>query len=183
MTTPVTLDRYGLVSNDTNEVLNYHLFADGEAPNLHPNKGVRWLKVKREGHEDIDPKKHARIIPEITVHDDHILWKFEVQSFNNAQIAEQRAAKSQLVKAEAARRILNLMPEWKQRNALARMLALQGMNPGPREKWPARASAEYNELLTAWAAVDAIREHSNLIEESIPQDAEGIENFDPTGWE
>lgn len=57
------------------------------------------------------------------------------------------------VKAEAGRRILAIMPEWKQRNTISDLSS---------DNADTKATA-----VTAWAAVTAIRTKSNEIEESI----------------
>jgi len=57
------------------------------------------------------------------------------------------------VKAEAERRILELMPDWKQRNVIADLSS---------DNADTKAAA-----VTAWAAVTALRTKSNEIEASI----------------
>ena len=69
------------------------------------------------------------------------------------------------VKAEAERRILALMPEWKQRNTIADLSSTNS---------DTKAAA-----VTAWAAVTTIRTKSNEIEASIgSMSDEEILNFD-----
>ncbi|MDG1416115.1 MAG: hypothetical protein P8R39_12240 [Alphaproteobacteria bacterium] len=57
------------------------------------------------------------------------------------------------VKAEAAKRILAIMPEWRQRNVIADLSS---------DNADTKAAA-----VTAWAAVTAIRTKSNEVEASI----------------
>jgi len=69
------------------------------------------------------------------------------------------------VKAEAAKRILALMPEWRQRNVIADLSSTNS---------DTKSAAE-----TEWAKVTAIRTKSNEIEESIAtMSDEEILNFD-----
>tara|TARA_B100001250_G_scaffold413717_1_gene448777 strand:+ start:916 stop:1224 length:309 start_codon:yes stop_codon:yes gene_type:complete len=69
------------------------------------------------------------------------------------------------VKAEAAKRILALMPDWKQRNTIADLSS---------DNADTKAAA-----VTAWAAVVAIRTKSNEVEASIgSMSDEEILNFD-----
>jgi hypothetical protein len=69
------------------------------------------------------------------------------------------------VKAEAAKRILAIMPEWRQRNVIADLSSTNS---------DTKTAAE-----TEWAKVTAIRTKSNEIEESIAtMSDEEILNFD-----
>lgn len=69
------------------------------------------------------------------------------------------------VKAEASKRILAIMPSWKQRNVIADLSSTNA---------DTKAAA-----VTAWAAVTAIRTKSNEIEASISSMSdEQILNFD-----
>jgi len=69
------------------------------------------------------------------------------------------------VKAEASKRILALMPEWRQRNVIADLSS---------DNADTKAAA-----VTAWAAVTAIRTKSNEAEASIASMSdEQIINFD-----
>ena len=73
------------------------------------------------------------------------------------------------IKAEAGRRIVALMPEYKQRNALAQgmevLLAavLDGVAPTEEQK------AEVREVLAIWAGIKAIRKRSNELEVDPPK--------------
>jgi hypothetical protein len=80
-----------------------------------------------------------------------------------------RALHSVAVKAEAARRIVAILPEWKQRNltAQAAILAEKG-----RANWTADELAAWEAGAALWARVAAIRAASDAIEtmEPIPRD-------------
>lgn len=73
------------------------------------------------------------------------------------------------VKKEAARRILAICPEWKQRNltAQAAILAAKG-----RENWTADELAAWQAGEAVWSQIAEIRAMSNAIEamDPIPQD-------------
>lgn len=90
--------------------------------------------------------------------------------------AAARAARVASIKAEANRRILAIVPEWKQRNltAQAAQLAERG-----RENWTAEELAAWNAGLAIWAQVAAVRAASDAIEAmaEIPQDV-----ADPALW-
>lgn len=76
---------------------------------------------------------------------------------------------AQLVKNEAYRRIVSIVPEWKQRNltAQAAILADKG-----RANWTTEELAAWDAGEALWARVAAIRAASNTIEamDPIPQD-------------
>lgn len=71
----------------------------------------------------------------------------------------------ELVKAEAARRILEVAPEWKQRNltAQAAQLAAKG-----RENWAPEEQAAWDAGMELWQRIAAIRAASDLIEADKP---------------
>lgn len=76
------------------------------------------------------------------------------------------------VKAEAERRILAVMPEWRQRNALAAgQAAVMAHGPDPTS-WPSELQTEHAEAMAAWAAINAIRAASDALEamDPIPAD-------------
>lgn len=73
------------------------------------------------------------------------------------------------IKAEAGRRILLLMPEWKQRNYTARMtelLKIRTLNGS----WTTQEQAEVDFLEGEWNKAKAIREASNVLESALPID-------------
>lgn len=76
------------------------------------------------------------------------------------------------VKAEAERRILAVMPEWKQRNALAAGQAAVMAHGSDPAMWPPELQAEHTAAMAAWAAINAIRASSDVLEamDPIPAD-------------
>lgn len=94
-----------------------------------------------------------------------------------------RAAVVASVKAEAERRILAIMPEWKQRNSLAQGLAAATTYGFDPEAWPAELQAEYAAVMAQWAQIKAIRAASNSIEASAPETVADLLLFDiNVGW-
>lgn len=73
------------------------------------------------------------------------------------------------VKAEAYRRIIGIVPEWKQRNLTARATVL--LKKG-EANWSEDEAAEWAAGEAIWAQVDAIRDASDTLEgkSPIPQD-------------
>jgi hypothetical protein len=67
----------------------------------------------------------------------------------------------QQVKAEAQRRIINIIPEWKQRNLTARAaeLAIKGV-----VNWTAEETLEYEKGQAIWNSIKRIREKSDELE-------------------
>src|SRR4051812_27136412 len=73
-----------------------------------------------------------------------------------------------MIKAEAARRIEGIMPDYEQRNALAlgqETTQLYGADPAD---WPAERKAINDGIQAKWAAIKAIRAASNRIEQIKP---------------
>ena len=69
------------------------------------------------------------------------------------------------VKAEAARRVLEVAPEWRQRNLAARMaeLFLKGV-----QNWTAEEQAEVDAGQAVWDQIKCIRAASNALEAMTP---------------
>lgn len=69
------------------------------------------------------------------------------------------------VKAEAQRRILEILPEWKQRNLTARAaeLAIKGVS-----NWTAEETSEYEAGQAVWDRIKAIRAASDALEAQSP---------------
>lgn len=71
------------------------------------------------------------------------------------------------VKEEARRRILDLVPEWKQVNLTARAVELQDIYR-VNGAWTTEEQAEHDALVAAWAEIKAIRTKSDEIEAMNP---------------
>lgn len=79
-------------------------------------------------------------------------------------VSSLREALSAAVKAEAARRILALAPDWKQRNATARAVELVRKGEAA---WTADEAAEAAGIEALWTRIKAIRGASDRIEEGL----------------
>ena len=73
--------------------------------------------------------------------------------------AELEAKRVTAIKMEAGRRIIEIMPEWKQRNLLARMVELLN-----KETMTAEEQTEADAAQAAWDSIKAIRETSDTAE-------------------
>jgi len=72
------------------------------------------------------------------------------------------------VKAEAERRILAIMPEYRQRNTLAlfaEAVLKYGADPA---NWPADLQSANQQAMAVWEAIKAIRSRSDEIEQMTP---------------
>lgn len=69
------------------------------------------------------------------------------------------------VKAEAQRRIISIIPEWKQRNLTARAaeLAIKGVS-----SWTAEETSEYQSGQAIWNQIKAVRAASDALEAQSP---------------
>lgn len=78
---------------------------------------------------------------------------------------EDISATAEMVKAEAQRRILHILPEWKQRNLTARAaeLAIKGQS-----NWTTEETAEHTAGQAVWDQIKAIRTKSDEIEAMTP---------------
>lgn len=80
-------------------------------------------------------------------------------------LADARAKKVAAVKNEARRRILEIVPEWKQANLTARASELSKIRA--ERAWTAEEQAEWDAGQALWDQVKAIRVASNLVEADI----------------
>lgn len=89
------------------------------------------------------------------------------------ELAQRRAAAINAVKQEASRRILQLAPEWKQRNATARGLefARKMIRNGPNAL-TSEEEAEEVAIIALWTEVKRLRTVSDQLEamDPLPQD-------------
>lgn len=71
------------------------------------------------------------------------------------------------VRAEAARRILEIAPEWRQRNLTARAVELIALHGPAPLVWPQGAQDEWAAGAAIWARIKAVRAASNAAEAAI----------------
>jgi hypothetical protein len=81
------------------------------------------------------------------------------------EIAQYDAEMVVAVKAEAQRRIISIIPEWKQRNLTARAaeLAIKGVS-----NWTAEETSEYEAGQAIWNQIKAVRMASDALEAQSP---------------
>lgn len=81
------------------------------------------------------------------------------------EIAQYDAEMVTAVKAEAQRRIISIIPEWKQRNLTARAaeLAIKGVS-----NWTPEEQAEYEAGQSVWDSIKAVRTKSDALESMSP---------------
>ena len=92
-------------------------------------------------------------------------------------LSERKAEMVALIKAEAERRILARYPEWKQRNMMARLVALA--NKG-RENWNDSDRQEAETAQSAWGWINGVRRHSDTLEDQVnAMNAKALDGFEP----
>lgn len=90
-------------------------------------------------------------------------WNIVDKTAEEIEAYDQRMISS--VKTEAQRRILEILPEWKQRNLTARAaeLAIKGV-----ANWTAEETLEYEEGQAIWNSIKAVRAASDALEAMTP---------------
>lgn len=172
---------YALVS-PADEILGYETFATPPEGTQVAAHKPRLVPVEGQEPPAFDAATQVLEGPAITVEAAAVIWAWTVRGFAPHEVASLRSSKAAQVKAQAAARILNLYPDWKQRNMTARAAALLAIRLD--RAWTVDEAAESAELQGAWDEVSAIRAASNVIEAAIPDDAAGIAAFDITaGWD
>lgn len=169
---------YALLSPEDEIVRTVTLEDDEPTPTIAENKG-RWVPVSAAS---FDPATQVR--GSLTLAADKASAYRPVRAFTNDELSALRAQKVAAVNAEAERRILDVMPEYQQRNSLALgMEFVTTLGPDPAA-WPADQRATYQAVMAQWAQIKAIRAKSDALGAAVPQDAAGIAGFDPlAGWE
>ncbi len=82
-------------------------------------------------------------------------------------IPDEIAPTVDMIKAEAERKILAIIPEWKQRNLIAQAVRLAKKGEA---NWTPEELAAWNAGEAIWAQVEGIRAASDLIEVDLPVD-------------
>lgn len=90
---------------------------------------------------------------------------WELVSYTEADIIMYDNNMVQKVKIEAQRRILALVPDWKQRNIAARMAELSVIG---QPNWTVSQASEYQTYVNVWASIDNIRQLSDTLEAMSP---------------
>lgn len=138
-------------------------FAVDENGTQHPLRGMdRAAKLAYGVYEiEIDllvPAGHARTGRELVLGDGVVIERAVYERISDTQLIA-------AIKAEAHRRIVELVPEWKQRNltAQASILAEKG-----RANWTGQELAAWEAGEAVWAQVEAIRAASDALEAMDP---------------
>lgn len=90
-----------------------------------------------------------------------------------------KEAKIAQIKREAAERINEIFPAWKQSNLNARANELNGIRHD--RAWTSEESAEWLNMITIWQAVKQIRIDSNLAE-NVVNGLTTIEEIEAFSW-
>lgn len=115
---------------------------------------------------------------DVVVGDSGVVATWVEEDLPSDQVTANRAAKNQALiestKSEAERRIIAILPEWKQRNYTARAVEKVAAGEVGDDEW--------NVMQTAWDQIKAVRVASDAIEaEIITISHEQAENFDVVG--
>lgn len=97
-------------------------------------------------------------------------WDFDAQEWRHP------APTADDVRAEAERRILEIMPAHQQRNSLALGMEMSMAHGPDPANWPAEQQAIHAQVMAAWAAIKALRAASNIIEAMDPIPADFRDN-------
>lgn len=172
----------------------YHLIRDGEivasrdfpegeeVPKLAANKGVWAPEIVVD--PDFDPSTQVREGPVQQIRGSSVLLVYTVRAKSADEVGDLRAGVIAAIRAEAKRRILDIMDEDRQRNSLARGVELiTTLGPDPA-KWPAEDQQTYAVVSAEWGQIKAIRARSDVLEAALPRDAKALSAFDPlAGWD
>lgn len=105
----------------------------------------------------------------IALIDGQVVRGWTVRDMTPDELAAAKAQKTALIKSEAARRIVAVVPEWKQRNLIAQ--ATQLLAKG-RSNWSDAEKAAWAAGDAVWRRVAAIRARSDEIEAMDPLPAD-----------
>ncbi|CAO3447822.1 hypothetical protein [Azospirillum argentinense] len=158
--------RYALLNS--NNVLMSIVEADDERE-LPPPQPEHWWSASCVVLPDHDPRTQVLRGPEdVLVEQPDGSSVFEQRfTIHARQLDDVQAEVVAAIKAEAARRILAIAPEWKQRNVTARAAELALQHPGTRgEDLPEPERTEWREGQALWDRIKAVRSASNAAEEA-----------------
>lgn len=157
-------DQWALVKDGF--IIEYRDYAPVGDQSLLAAGKPRMLPVVEE-NADYDPVSQVRDGPDIIVEAAQVVRRFTVRAKSADEVAAMRAAKVAQVKSIAENRITAIMPEYAQRNALARGLELVTTYGQAPSEWPSDAQAEYAQIMSAWGAIKAIRAKSDQKEAEV----------------
>lgn len=177
------MSRHALVLNG--EILEYRDYAPNvDQSELAPSK-PRMLPVVKV-NEKFDPVTQVRTGPQYIVEVNQVSEAYTVRAKNEGEIAVMKAAKIAAVKREAERRILAIMPEYKQRNNLALGVELVTSHGPDPAQWPEQAQALFAAVTAQWGQIKTIRQASDAKEAAVNALTSPVEinDYDAlAGWE
>jgi hypothetical protein len=133
---------------------------------------------------ETDPPAGERVTGRGTAVVDGVVTRtWTTEAFDEAGVEALRAGKVAEVHAEAARRINEVMTDRQQRRALARGIQLVTTLGADAIAWPRPGDgAEYDEIMAAWARIQAIEDAEDTLAAAVPaDDAAAIGAFDVAG--
>ena len=132
--------------------------------NIASDGGPTWRPIEEEmvaPPYDFDTEVLVRTE---TIEADRVLFGYRLEE---KQLEAAKAARIERVNADAGARILSVMPEYKQRNALALGLEMTITHGVDTTTWPSEAQTAYAAAMASWAYINNIRDASNQAVASI----------------
>lgn len=135
-----------IISDDTLSRFNVYTYVVADRPSY--DKATQRIE-----HSSFDNSSGSWVLTWVTV------------AKTPAELEEYTATMVSKVKAEARRRILTILPEWKQRNLTARAaeLSIKGVT-----NWTSEEQLEYDNGQELWNEIKVLREKSNILEALSP---------------
>jgi len=155
----------------------------GDLTKPHPSK-PHVVPVERD-EPAFDPVTQVREPRVVTVMADRVVWLDPVRDKTPEEVAEMVARKVLDIKAEAQRRILAIMPAYRQTNWLA-LKAEMDLRYGAPANWPADVRGGIAAVMQQWDDIKGIRTRSDELEAEVAKlsDPREIDAFDVSkGWE
>ena len=157
--------------------------APGDLTKPHPSKPhVLPVSLNSPAFDPVSQVREPRVV---TVLDDRVDWLDPVRDKTPEEVAEMVAGKVLDIKAEAQRRILAIMPTYRQTNWLA-LKAEMDLRYGAPSNWPAEVQQGIAAVMKQWEDIKAIRTRSDELEAQVGAltDPHEIDAFDVSkGWE
>lgn len=155
---------YAIVKD--NEIIGYR----SEAPNV-TQATLAWGKprilpivIENEEYNSIS---QVRTGPELIIENDKVRKVYTIRNKNEDEILAMKTEKILAIKAEAQRRILEIMPSYQQTNWIAKgleMCMLYGSDPSG---WPEQQQLVASIVLPKWTQIEIIRAKSDEIEQNV----------------
>jgi hypothetical protein len=183
----MSMQRYALIDTEELVVIKTRLYNSEteQVPVLQPSKMAKWVPVVRVNDVPFDETTHKKDpVPEETVTLTEVTWTFNIRPWNQDEVTELYLKRIEQIKAEAQRRIYEIMPLHKQLNAAGAYVAAQTEFGADPTSWPTEKQTELQATLAKYVQVKAIRDRSDQLEAGLPEDAAGLNAFDPSaGWD